>query len=442
MTIPDQTQAILLLTTYFTKPSGADPKPLTPTEWGRFAEWLLAAGRSPRELLTGDPGALLATWDDRKVTAERVMALLDRGAAMALALEKWLRAGLWVLTRSDAEYPPRLKQRLHGQAPPVLFGCGNKALLSQGGLAVAGSRKVGNDDLGYCRVLGERAAAAGVSIVSGGARGVDETAMLAALQSEGTAVGVMADSLLRVCTSAKYRAYLAKNDLVLVSSFYPEAGFSPGNAMQRNKYIYCLADAGIAVHSGTSGGTWTGAQEVLKKGWVPLWVRPNDDPDAGNQALLASGARPAPPNARDIDIAALCRPQTPERPHDETPSPAVEPGQAAAITQSVTSGAPEASATAQAPEHDETPPPAPGPADDAVGDLADISFFQLFVAKAQPLCAAEPRTAEQLAEDLGLSKTQVNQWAKQAVAENKLRKLSRPARYSMPNHAQGVLQLD
>jgi predicted Rossmann fold nucleotide-binding protein DprA/Smf involved in DNA uptake len=277
--LSEQTQAILLLTAHFKKPSADEPKPLTPIEWGRFAEWLHARGHRPRDLLITDPNALLAGWDDRKITTERVLALLDRGAAMALAMEKWLRAGLWVLTRSDTDYPPRLKQRLREQAPPVLFGCGNKALLRQGGLAVAGSRKVAEADLEYSRILGERAADAGVSVLSGGAKGVNETAMLGALQREGTAVGVMADSLLRASTSAKYRAHLAQNTLVLVSPFYPEAGFNVGNAMQRNKYIYCLADAGLAVHAGTSGGTWTGATEVLKKGWIPLWVRPNDDPN-------------------------------------------------------------------------------------------------------------------------------------------------------------------
>ena len=301
---------------------------------------------------------------------------------------------------------------------------------------------MGDADLDYSRALGQRAAAAGVSIVSGGARGVDETAMLGALQSEGTAVGVMADSLLRACTGAKYRAYLAQNDLVLVSPFYPEAGFNTGNAMQRNKYVYCLADAGVAVHSGTSGGTWNGATEVLKKGWVPLWVRPNDDPDAGNQALLAMGAHSTPRDARDIDVAALHQPQAPQRPHDETPAPAVEPERAGRNGPSAPAGAPKEPATTATPEHPEDPSPAPAEQPAPVTDLARISFFQLFVAKAQPLCAAEPRTAEQLAEALDLSKSQVNQWAKQAVAENKLQKLSRPTRYGTPNAAQGVLQLD
>jgi predicted Rossmann fold nucleotide-binding protein DprA/Smf involved in DNA uptake len=159
-------------------------------------------------------------------------------------------------------------------------------LLNGGGLAVIGSRNVNDEDLAYSRNLGALAAGEGYSIVSGGARGVDEASMLGALEAEGTVIGVLADSLLRACTSAKYRKYLLANNLVLISTFYPEAGFNAGNAMQRNKYIYCLSDAAIAVQSGTKGGTWSGAMENLKKQWVPLWVKRTADTLAGNSAIV------------------------------------------------------------------------------------------------------------------------------------------------------------
>ena len=55
--------------------------------------------------------------------------------------------------------------------------------------------------------------------------------MLGALESQGTAVGVLADSLLRAATSAKYRRGLMGKNLVLVSPFSPEAQFNVGNAM-------------------------------------------------------------------------------------------------------------------------------------------------------------------------------------------------------------------
>ena len=61
--------------------------------------------------------------------------------------------------------------------------------------------------------------------MSGGARGVDETAMLASLEAEGTALGVLANDLLKAAISGKWRKYLKINQLVLVSTYYPEAHF-------------------------------------------------------------------------------------------------------------------------------------------------------------------------------------------------------------------------
>ena len=135
MNINVQTQAVLLLTAYFTKPGKDDPRPLTPIEWGRFALWRKEREISPGDLLTDDPAKLLAGWADGKVTLERIRHLLGRAGAFGLAFEKWQRAGLWVLTRSDANYPARLKKHLKTDSPPVLFGCGNRHLLNRGGVS-------------------------------------------------------------------------------------------------------------------------------------------------------------------------------------------------------------------------------------------------------------------------------------------------------------------
>ena len=120
----------------------------------------------------------------------------------------------------------------------------------------------------------------------------DSAVPLGRLESEGTAVGVLADGPLRSATSAKYRQHLVSNDLALVTPFSPEARFHVGNAMSRNKYIYCLADVGVAVCSTPErGGTWHGAVENLKAARVPLWVKRNDSEASGNSGLVERGAR-------------------------------------------------------------------------------------------------------------------------------------------------------
>lgn len=311
MTVSSKTQAILLLTAHFTKNESGSVKPLSPKEWGRFTKWLKTNGLTPDLLLSGDLSTQLRGWEDNKITFKRLASLLDRGSALALSMEKWERSGLWVITRNDPDYPMRLKEHLGYDSPAFFFGYGGRALLnSKGkGLAVIGSRDVSNADLDYSRELGKQVANGGYSVISGGARGVDETAMLGALEIEGTAIGVQADNLLRACSSAKYRDHLSNKNLVLISPFNPEAGFNVGNAMQRNKYIYCLSDAAVAVSSGLTGGTWNGATENIKKGWVPMWVKRTDDKSAGNSALNKLGAKWVSENITELDVSSLFKPE-------------------------------------------------------------------------------------------------------------------------------------
>ena len=325
-----QTHAILLLTVSLGKAGDELDKPLSAGEWSIFASWLRSSGLQPQDLLQYDPKVLLSEWTDRKITMSRIEALLRRGGALALRLERWERAGLRVLTRADSEYPPSFKERLKEQSPPVLFVSGNTELLSSGGIAVVGSRNAAEEDCKYTSHFASQAAGQGYSIVSGGARGIDQSAMFGALEAEGTAVGVLSSGLVAEASSAKYRKYIMSGDLTLISPFNPESGFNAGNAMGRNRYIYCLANAAVVMDSELNrGGTWTGAIENLKGGWVPLWVRDNGRADSGNPELVMRGGRWLPDKLLDIRVLlddnplvtapTLTDSQAPEMPLDTSP---------------------------------------------------------------------------------------------------------------------------
>ena len=288
--------------------SGGDgkAKPLTLTEWNRVAKWLKSKEMTPEQLRTGTVAELLRNRRDKSITAERLKSLLERGLALALSLEKWERSGLWVITRSDPDYPESLKNRLKGCSPAVFFGCGDRSLINAGGLAVVGSRDADAKNISYGALLGAMAVENGCSVISGGAKGVDEAAMFGSLLNGGTAVGVLADGLMSACLSKKYREYLIGRKLALISPHDPEAGFHSGNAMQRNKYIYCLSDAAVVVHSRRGkGGTLNGALENLRKRWTRLWVRPADGQATGNACLAEQGASWLPERVGEIDFSDL-----------------------------------------------------------------------------------------------------------------------------------------
>lgn len=177
-------------------------------------------------------------------------------------------------------------------------------MLNKEGIAVIGSRDVTEEDLSYTKRLGSEIVSQGYSVISGGARGVDDAAMLGAMEKEGTVVGILSDNLMRAATSSKYRKALIAGDLVLISPFNPETGFDVGNAMARNKYIYCLSDAAIVIASSKEkGGTWSGAVENLSNKWVPLWVKSTNDNGSGNHYLVAKGGQWIPDN--NLSIASL-----------------------------------------------------------------------------------------------------------------------------------------
>ena len=441
--VSSTTQAILLLTTHLNKKGTQTVQPLTSAEWGRFAEWLREQSLTPDKLLYGSTREILKNWQDAKITIDRVEALLDRGSALALVLEKWLRSGLWVLTRADSAYPARLKQKLNRQAPAVLFGCGNRHLLTQGGLAVVGSRNVKEADLTYSRELGVHIANSGYSVISGGAKGVDETAMLGALEAEGTAVGVLANNLLRACTSQKYRSFLKQNSLVLISPFNPEAGFDVGNAMQRNKYIYCLSDAAVVVHSGTKGGTWNGALENLGKKWVPLWVKRTNDTNAGNHGLVQKGAHWLPEVVNEIDCEKLFKESVQESLLDFTTSGVDNVARSFPKKQSRRS---ETVVKTQEKLHSaqitENAVNENGIRYNSGKSFVEMTIYESFLLKAKQVCGSDPFSAEELVEKLGLQKSQINRWIRRALSEGYLKKLTKPVRYQWINHKQGILPLD
>ena len=289
-------QAILLLTCYFNKSEVKDVKPLTPLQYSRLAVWLHQNNYSPASLLK-DAEKVLAHWQDPKpgakkneVTTERLKQLLARGGSMAFALEQWTKQGVNLITRACANYPQKIREKLGDNRPPVFFTIGNLALLNQPAIGFVGSREITQDDESFTQNKAKLAVSQGFVVVSGGAKGIDQTAMLTALDEGGSSIGVLADSLLRTSTSKAYREGLRDNRLLLLSAFYPEAGFSVGNAMARNKSIYALSETVFVVKSGIKGGTWEGANENLKHQWRPLWVRNNEQ--LGNQELIKLGGQP------------------------------------------------------------------------------------------------------------------------------------------------------
>jgi len=310
-------QAILLLTAPLI--AGRQSKSaqlLTPGEYRGFAAYLRAAGTEPADLLSSRAEELINN-PDSPIEAERLQSLLSRAFLLTQAIERWQERAIWVVTSADAEYPQRLKARLKENTPAVLYGCGSRQILETGGLAVVGSRRVNEELIAYAEGIGQLAAESRSTLISGGAKGVDRAAMRGALQAGGTVAGVLAHDLEKAAMNRDNRRFLLDHQLALVSPYDPLAGFNVGNAMQRNKLIYALADAALVVNSDLGkGGTWSGVNEQLKKYYfVPIYVRSTGQPSKGLEALQQLGARPwpNPTNADELEAALTAEAPSPPK---------------------------------------------------------------------------------------------------------------------------------
>ena len=293
----DDGLVVLALCSAFALPESGgagEAAPFTLSEWNKLARQIHDSPLKQPAALPGRSADELAKDlglppDD----AERVARLCDRSGRLALELEGLFSRGMWAVTRTDEQYPKKLRDTLKHQAPTVLFGAGDAQLLSRGSVAVIGSRNIDDVGTAFAQEVGRKAAGARLPVVSGGARGTDRLAMGAALDAGGIAFGVLADSLDRTVRQPDLRQLLLDGQLVLLTPYAPTAGFSVGAAMGRNKVIYGLADFAVVVSSDyQTGGTWAGAVEALKAGWCPVFARDGADVPKGNRELLKLGAAP------------------------------------------------------------------------------------------------------------------------------------------------------
>ena len=423
-------EAILLLTTSLAGSSNGTIKPLTPVEWGEFATWMKVRAIVPEDLLKCDLPDLLKTWQHPRVSIERIGALLNRGATLGFALEKWERAGLWVITHADVNYPEQLKRQLGDKAPATLFGCGNSDLLNTSSIAIVGSRHALESDIRFAEKIGRLAAERGESVVSGGAAGVDRAAMFGALVAEGKAIGVLSENLFRSSTSSKYRNHLIEGNLVLVSPFNPEARFTIGNAMARNKYIYCLAHHAIVVSSTSErGGTWQGAVENLKHDWVPLAVKKSEAANSGNARLVELGGRWLE-DPDDVAFGGFSQKQSDAQ---ETDGRLRSHSELVGIESSGMSN----EATLSEIETNESSQHRMSvnlPIQTIEEQSVEASFdpaedlYEKVRSLVSSICV-EPQQANVIADALGVTKSTADIWVKRLVLDGVLRKLSRPVRY-------------
>jgi DNA processing protein len=218
--------------------------------------------------------------------------------------------GIALLTLEDPDYPERL--RLIPDPPRVLYRRGELLPQDGAGIAVVGARAATAYGRTVAERLGRDLAGAGVTVVSGLARGIDACAHRGALAGNGRTVAVLGTGLDRIYPPehARLAAEVADHG-ALISEFPLGAEPEPWHFPLRNRAISGLARGVVVVEAAVRSGALGTADMALEQGREVFAVPgPVTSPtSAGTNRLIRQGAGLVE-SARDVleafpDLAAL-----------------------------------------------------------------------------------------------------------------------------------------
>ena len=229
-------------------------------------------------------------------------------------LEDMLSQGYELIPFNSSDYPKTLKDNLKLKfAPPLIYIKGNKNILNDDAIAIVGSRKAGETSLKFTKNIATNATKKYQCVVSGGAKGVDQTALDETIKANGHSILVLPQGILTFSSGMKkYYKNIIEGNLLILSTFFPKASWSKGLAMGRNKYIYGLSKEIYVAESDSKGGTWSGVLEGLKAERTIYIRSPKDDEKNANDLLILKGGKPVDMNGNLIESN-----KTDETPLDE-----------------------------------------------------------------------------------------------------------------------------
>ena len=218
----------------------------------------------------------------------------ERDAASETAARAIVRAdlgGARVVVAGDDEYPERLLEL--PDPPPILFAIGSLEPLRAPCVAIVGTRRATSYGERVTSELAGALARAGVTVVSGMARGIDGAAHRAVLLAGGCTAAVLGTGV-DVAYPAAHRGLHVEIAArgVLLSEELPGDRASGGSFPKRNRIIAALATATIVVEAPhRSGALITAAHALELDRGVAAVPGPIDVPQsAGANALLRDGA--------------------------------------------------------------------------------------------------------------------------------------------------------
>lgn len=216
------------------------------------------------------------------------------------------QAGIRIAPYYSPEYPPWLARI--DSFPPVIFIRGTIRLEDEAAIAVIGTRGATVYGKETARSFAAAFARAGVTVISGMARGVDTAAHLGALENNGRTIAVLGTGI-DICyppENARLMSDIGKTG-ALVSEFNPGTPPYAHNFPRRNRIVSGLARAVVAIEAREKSGVMNTVKWALDQNKDVFAVPGNiySKTSYGTNRLIKDGAIPVTSPEEVLDYLGM-----------------------------------------------------------------------------------------------------------------------------------------
>lgn len=211
---------------------------------------------------------------------------------LSFQVEQLKNKGIKIITLNSKLYPKIMKENLKVKySPTIIYTKGDVNILQENAVAIVGSRDANEDALAFTDNIAKKMAQEYKVVVSGFAKGVDKQALDSSIKYKGNSIIVLPQGILTFDSGfRKYKNEIENGGVIVLSTYPVNAPWSTGLAMGRNRYIYGLAKEIYVAQTNSSGGTWSGAIDGLKKQREVFVYYPQHNTKSPAYELIKKGA--------------------------------------------------------------------------------------------------------------------------------------------------------
>lgn len=225
---------------------------------------------------------------DTRIVKEKMLPELEKlknasDMNFIRAIQECVTHGIHVLPLIDERYPLKLKRMPY--PPLTLFLWGNISLLESRKIAIVGTRQPSDEAKKVTFEFSKYFANEGLTVISGGAEGIDTVAHEGALDSKGKTICVCGTGFFHPYPPQNKSLFneIKESDGLLISEHLPNFSGSRFSFIQRNRITSGLSDALLICASGKTGGSMVQTR-IAKEQHIPIFCLATDmniQPNAG-----------------------------------------------------------------------------------------------------------------------------------------------------------------